>query len=206
MKVRFESWFVSIALSRVKKTFRPFGNYEGYGFDDLGNRTHFWNADRKTTTFGMDAQGRVTSITNAIGKVTSFSFDDAGNLFSRKDAKNAETFYGYDLLNRLSSITNGGIEVATFDHDPIGNILKHEDSKVEFGFGEMNQLTNSLIRVYSRSFAVQYSFDHSGPAKVYDATISGTTSSGFIGMTWMMRDSEPWVISTLAGSSAGVLA
>ena len=133
-------------LGRVKKTIRPSGNYEEYGFDALGNRTTFWNAEFKPITFGVDAQGRVTSITNAIDKVTEFSFDDAGNLFSRKDAKNAETLYEYDSLNRLVSITNESVEVATFDYDPNGNVISHrgtENTEVFFGYDEMNRLTAS---------------------------------------------------------------
>ncbi len=151
-------------LGRVKKTYRPSGNYEEYGFDSLGNRTHFWNAEFKPTTFGVDAQGRVTSITNAINKVTNFVFDDAGNISLRTAADLKVTDYGYDSLNRLVAITNQGVEVATFDHDPNGNLVAQASplASATFDYDEMNRLVASTQSVYSVSSGVQNSFDLNG--------------------------------------------
>ena len=152
------------ALGRVKKTFRPSGNYEEVAYDSLGSRTHFWNAEFKPMTFGVDAQGRATSITNAINKVTSFVFDDAGNLSQRTAADLKVTDYGYNDLNRLVAITNQGIEVATFDHDPNGNIVAHASplASCTFGYDSMNRLNVSTQTVGFATSIVGYGFALNG--------------------------------------------
>jgi RHS repeat-associated protein len=152
------------ALGRVRKTFRPSGNFEEYAFNALGSRTHFWNAERNPMTFGVDAQGRITSITNAISKVTDFGFDDAGNMAWRLNAENELTTYGYDSLNRLVAVTNQGSEVAVFDHDANGNVIwaANSNATVVLGYDEMNRLTSTTQSVAGASFAVQSAYNLNG--------------------------------------------
>jgi len=167
-------------LSRVKKTFRPSNNYEEYGYNALGGRTHFWNAEYKPMTFGVDAQGRVTSITNAIGKVTSFTFDDAGNLATRLNAENELTEYGHDSLNRLVAITNESIEVATFDHDNNGNVtsMENDEASVSLGYDSMNRILASTQTVGSATSIVGYQHDLNGNRT--HVTYPGNTNAVYV--------------------------
>ena len=92
--------------------FRPSENYEETGYNALGYRTTFWNAERNPIHFGVDAQGRITAITNAIGKVTSFTFDDAGN-----------------LTDREATVLRGNDKIRIFDHRVCCNSqLSHHSS------------------------------------------------------------------------------
>ncbi len=152
------------ALGRPRKTHRPSGHYETYGYDDLGHRTAFWNAEFNPMTWGVDAQGRVTSITNAINKVTRFGYNPDGTLGWRIDGNRKRTKYGYDALNRLVTVTNFGDWKASFDHDANGNVTlaTNAAARVTFGYDAMNRLTASTQSVQAASSVVGYAYDLNG--------------------------------------------
>ncbi len=151
-------------LGRVKKTFRPSGSFEETGYDWLGNRTVFWNAEGNPITFGVDAQERVTSITNAINDVTSFGYNPDGTLDWRINGELEQTDYDYDNLNRLTNVVHEGVQKAAFKHDPNGNLVEQTllSAQTQLGYDEMNRLTASTQSVYSVSSVVQNQYDLNG--------------------------------------------
>ncbi len=152
------------ALSRPIKSIRPTGAEEQTGYNALGYRTSFTNAEGKVISFGLDAQGRVTSITNAINKVTSFDYDLNGNLVQRTDAGGQTTDYGFDEMNRLTNVVHESVWKASFEYDLNGNNVAQASplASLALDYDSINRLTNSLISVNSRSFAIQNSFDLNG--------------------------------------------
>jgi YD repeat-containing protein len=57
-----------------------------YGFDNDGNLTTVTDALNRTTTTEVDALGRVVSVTDAASRVTSYEFDAAGRRTTAIDA------------------------------------------------------------------------------------------------------------------------
>lgn len=60
-----------------------------------------------TTTYTLDADGEVTSVTDALGHTTSYAYDADGNRTAVTDAAGNTTTTSYDGLNRTLSVTDG---------------------------------------------------------------------------------------------------
>jgi YD repeat-containing protein len=105
------------------------------------------SAEGKPITFGFDAQGRVTSITNAIGNVTRYQFDANGNMTNRTDAMNRSTGYVFDEMNRIDRIEYPNGSTSSFDHDPNGNVINTHSplATCHYSHDSMNRLASSLI-------------------------------------------------------------
>jgi RHS repeat-associated protein len=59
----------------------------------------------KTTHYGYDDQGQLTSVTDPLSHVTRYTYDLDGNLASVTDANNHTTSYEYDLMGRKTKRT-----------------------------------------------------------------------------------------------------
>nr|WP_298115371.1 RHS repeat domain-containing protein [uncultured Pseudomonas sp.] len=76
------------------------------------------------TTYGYDAQGHLTSVTNALGHVTQLSnFDNYGNPQNLVDANGVSTSLTYTVQGWLASVSTAG-STTSFEHDAIGQIVK----------------------------------------------------------------------------------
>ncbi|MDH1265677.1 RHS repeat-associated core domain-containing protein [Pseudomonas sp. GD03944] len=76
------------------------------------------------TTYSYDAQGRLTSVTNALGHVTQLSnFDIYGNPQTVIDANNVTSSLSYTPQGWLASISTAG-STTSFEHDAVGLITK----------------------------------------------------------------------------------
>jgi len=60
------------------------------------------DANGKTTQYGYDALGRLTSVTDAtpLHHVTSYAYDEIGNRITQTDASQHATSYAYDQRGR----------------------------------------------------------------------------------------------------------
>ena len=75
-------------------------------------------------SFGYDARGRRTSVTDGNGKLTQYAYDDADRLISVTDADNHVTQYGYDAENILTSITDANLHTTTFAYDALRRLAQ----------------------------------------------------------------------------------
>ncbi|WP_411828650.1 RHS repeat-associated core domain-containing protein [Metapseudomonas otitidis] len=76
------------------------------------------------TRYAYDAQGHLTSVTNALGHVTQLSsFDSYGNPQTVIDPNGVTTTLGYTPQGWLASVSVGG-STTTFEHDAIGQITR----------------------------------------------------------------------------------
>ncbi|MBN2703824.1 MAG: SBBP repeat-containing protein, partial [Pontiellaceae bacterium] len=152
------------ALGRIEKQFRPSRSVEEYQYNELGYRTHFWNAESKPTTFGVDAKGRTTSVTNALNKVTRYSFDEAGNVEWRIKPDQEQTINQYDALNQLTNVLHEGVWKSSFSYDSNGNNVAQASPRASctFGFDGMNRLASSTQSVDVVSFIVDNSYNLNG--------------------------------------------
>ncbi|MWK60354.1 RHS repeat protein, partial [Pseudomonas otitidis] len=76
------------------------------------------------TRYAYDAQGHLTSVTNALGHVTQLSgFDSYGNPQTVIDPNGVTTALTYTPQGWLASVSVGGGTTA-FEHDAIGQITQ----------------------------------------------------------------------------------
>jgi RHS repeat-associated protein len=100
-----------------------------YVTDDLGNRIREVSPDRGTLSYGYDAAGNTTTITNALGQTASISYDAAGRplLIDREGTDNDVTFT-YDAApgcahgaGQLCKVMDASGNV-TYSYTPFGEL------------------------------------------------------------------------------------
>lgn len=135
----------------------PLGRKTTYGYDDDGNRTSEtlpsgaetkWtftpgglmhtqvdprgnvsgaDASKFTTTYGYDAAGNQTSVTDALGKQTVTEYDAMNNVTSVTDPLNNVTKTEYDELGRIKKVTGPDLATTSYTYNPTGTLFKRTD-------------------------------------------------------------------------------
>lgn len=135
------------------------------------------------TTYGYDAQGNLTQVTNALGHVTQLSnFDSYGNPQTLVDANGVSTSLSYTPQGWLASISTAG-GTTSFEHDAIGQITKvirGDGSWLQYtwsGARRLTKITNSLGET------VEYDYDLMGnrtAQRLKDASSSLTQQQSWV--------------------------
>ncbi len=114
------------------------------------------------TTYDYDAQGHLTSVTNALGHVTQLSnFDSYGNPQNLIDANGVSTSLSYTVQGWLASVSTAG-STTSFEHDTVGLITKvtrGDGSWLSYtwdGARRLTKITNNLGET------IEYSLDAMG--------------------------------------------
>ncbi|WP_308190751.1 FG-GAP-like repeat-containing protein [Streptomyces sp. HPF1205] len=111
-------------------TVSPRGNVTGankaafttsYGYDANGNRTTVTDPSGATTVTGYDALNRVVSVTDPLGHVTKTSYDGNDNLATTTDPLGKVTRYTYDAADRQKTQTDPLGKVTAYGYDADGN-------------------------------------------------------------------------------------
>jgi RHS repeat-associated protein len=76
-----------------------------YGYDALGNLTSVSQSGLNGRTFQYDSLSRLSSPSNPESGTTSFGYDANGNVISKTDARGITTTFAYDFLNRVTAKT-----------------------------------------------------------------------------------------------------
>jgi RHS repeat-associated protein len=159
--------------------------YDGDGrrataVDPRGNAT---GADPTpyTTTYGYDAAGNPTKVTDPLGGVTTTAYDALNKVVERKDADGRTTTYGYDALDQLTEVTGPDGAVTAYGHDKLGNLTERTDAAghvTTYGYDAVHRLT-SVTDPLGRETA--YAYDAEG-------NLTGrTTPRGTTGYTYDPR-------------------
>lgn len=145
-----------------------------YSYDRQGNITEVVYPDGNDVKYGLDAMGRVQSITNKVPGGSVFSpiinnieYAPTGQVSVRSYANGLSTFYTYDPAStyRLSNIltgtsTSSGLNAAAiqninYSYDPVGNITQILDTSTTtasklalFTYDELNRLIFASSTVY----------------------------------------------------------
>jgi RHS repeat-associated protein len=105
-----------------------------YGYDAAGNRTVITNARQYATTYGYDELNRLERVTDVPGHETHYGYGAVGNRTVITDANTLAgtgqgvTSFVYDHVNRLTDIDYPAPEAdVTFTYDKVGNRKTMED-------------------------------------------------------------------------------
>lgn len=105
------------------------GNTTSYKLDACGRITEINYADGSVTSYSYDRLGRMTAVTNQLGTVTTLSYDAAGNLISMQDAEDRVYTYTYDGLGRLIASKDPLGGTVNYVYDKAGNLLNVTDER-----------------------------------------------------------------------------
>jgi RHS repeat-associated protein len=140
--LRQTTWTYDGARHVLSET-KPSGLVTTNTYDAAGNlktvsRAHSESGQAQTTTLAYDAQGQLTSMTDALGHAWTYAYDAAGNLTSRTSPLGNTTTYGYSTAGFMTSKVapkgnlsggNPAQYTTTFARDAAGNATTITDPR-----------------------------------------------------------------------------
>jgi len=96
----------------------------GYTGVELATLT---DAAGRVTTFGYDAQSRVTSVTDPAGRVTALGYDATGHLASIVDPAGQTTSFTYNASGWMETKTDPAGNATTYSYDIDGRVIGATD-------------------------------------------------------------------------------
>jgi YD repeat-containing protein len=112
-----------------------------YGYDAEGNRTSVTDALSHQTTFAYDAMSRLTTITYPDSTTSTFAYDSRGWRTSVTDQNGKGTTYAYDDADRLTSVTYAASHATYYAYDTEDNPTSISDANSKHSF----LLRNSVL-------------------------------------------------------------
>ncbi len=137
-----------------------------------------------SATYGYDALGRVTGVSEAVSGTAGFSrsytYDGNSNLLTASDRRRVTTAYTYDALNFLTTVTTGGFTTSQIEPDLVGNALTVTDlaGKTEtLGYDGLHRLTSRSYAVGGQAYSEHLTLDENGNVTARDRNgrVSTTT-------------------------------
>ncbi|CAG7624851.1 RHS repeat protein [Actinacidiphila bryophytorum] len=199
------------AADRQKTVTDPLGKVTSYGYDAEGHQTSqttplgfttSWTFDDDgrmitqvdprgnvagadpsnfTTTFGYDAAGNKTTVTDALGKTTTTAYDANDDATSVKDPLGRETTTRYDDLGRIDKVTAPDGAATIYSYNVTGTLATREDPNghtTTYGYddaGRQTSVTDPLGRVRT------VGYDADGNAATVTDARGITTTTAFDG-------------------------
>lgn len=115
-----------------------------YAYDTLSNLTQVYQGVQ-TRTFAYDSLSRLRQAVNPESGTISYNYDANGNLTTKTDARSVTTTYVYDNLNRAltRSYSDGTPQVA----------YKYDDGSVQYSKGKLTRVSSSVSETRYTQFS-----------------------------------------------------
>jgi RHS repeat-associated protein len=133
----------------------PEGGNWSFGYDARGNRTSVTDPREGKTTYEYDLLDRMTRAKEPLSVTSEYDYDANGNLTSVKDPRGNTTANAYDKLGRLIEVKQPLEKTTAFTYDGVGNMLSRATAAgtIEYGFDAADRLTSitsgkSTLRSY----------------------------------------------------------
>ncbi|MDX3750613.1 DUF6531 domain-containing protein [Streptomyces sp. AK08-02] len=114
-----------------------------------------------TTTYGYDAAGNQTSVTDPYGRRQTREYDNLGQLAASQDASGRRTTYAYDSLGRIKTVTAPDGGTTAYTYDTSGNVRTRTDDNqhtTTYGYDSAHRLT-SVVDPLNRTVTHRYDAD-----------------------------------------------
>jgi RHS repeat-associated protein len=144
------------AAGNVIKSTSPSGGVSTYTYDNdnriasvvdpRGNASGANPADY-TLSYGYDAAGDLTTVTDQLGKTTTFAYDSTKRVTGLTDANGHSVTYKYlddDTLQSVVGPDGNTQQATTYSYDNAGNVVSRTDAKgnTRFTFDKLGRITD----------------------------------------------------------------
>ena len=126
----------------------PAGTPVTFGYDANGKRTSMTDS-LGSTTYSYDAINRLASYTDSSGMAVAYAYDANGNRISMTYPGNKIVNYTFDAMNRMLTVKDWLNGITTSTYDAAGNLTMVQNpngTTARYGFdnaGRLTSLTNS---------------------------------------------------------------
>jgi RHS repeat-associated protein len=157
--VRQQQW-VYDTLSRLHQSIGAAGQTTTFGYDANGNRTSITDPLGRVTTYAYDALNRVVAETDPLAGSTGYSYDALDHLLAVTDPANLTTTYTYNGFGDRLQETSPNTGTTTYTYDSAGNRMTRTDANgitATSSYDALNRLTG--IKYPGTASDVTYTYD-----------------------------------------------
>ncbi|URL56877.1 DUF4157 domain-containing protein [Luteibacter flocculans] len=141
-------------------------------YDELGRVIARHDASGQVkVSYQYDAEGHLTSTTDALNHVQSLTYDALGRVASSTDADNKTTSYTYDAADRIVLVVDPRSNVTTYDYDGFGQLWRQvspDSGTTTFAYD-----ANGLQQSMTRASGVQTVYGYDGLNRLVSMTSGG---------------------------------
>ena len=152
---------------RVASSVDPRGNVSGatastytttYGYDAAGNQTTVTDPLGDKTTAVFDGDNRQTSGTDPLGNVTGYAYDANGHLITVTAPDGGTTSYAYDQVGNLTTRTDANNHATTYSYDAAHQLtavtdpLNHTTGYTYDAAGDVTVVTDARGQTATRTY------------------------------------------------------
>jgi RHS repeat-associated protein len=129
-----------------------------YGYDASGNLTDVTDANSNQTSYQYDLFNRLTQVTQPGTVTTTYAYDLHGNIASVTDAQGNVTTYTYDDLGRLVSTQSPDTGITRYSYDENGNLRYkvQNGSTIQYQYDLLGRLTNIVYSDTTQNVTLTY--------------------------------------------------
>ena len=142
------------------------------GYDALGNRLSYTDAEGHTTTYSYDSLNRMWRSESEESVVNTQEYNAAGWLLTSSNGLNQTTTFTYDDRGRQETVTDPVGNVTTYEYDALGNQtaqIDAEDVRTTYAYDDLNRLTEVIendvpgnVPTAESDVLTQYAYDALG--------------------------------------------
>jgi RHS repeat-associated protein len=149
-------------LSRLAKTIGAQSQTASYGYDANGNATRVTDPLNNKTALAYDPLNRLISRIDPTGKATKVSYDSHDNPLSVTDPLAHNTHYSYDGFGNRLTTDSPDTGLGQIGYDAAGNPLSHIDAQgqtVKYRYDSLNRITQMSD---ANKAPINFSYDQGG--------------------------------------------
>ena len=184
------------AINEVTRRTWPDGFSESYGYSAAG-LIAYTNRAGKSTLYGRDGAGRLTSVTNANLEVTQFGYDSLNNVVSLIDGLQHQTTWHYNeygwLTNKVDGLNRIAFRYAYNANGWVTNRWTPEKGNTGYAYDSVGNVTTITYPQRTNTYAYDALNRLTNMA---DAT--GSHVFGYTAASLLQSESGPWANDTVS--------
>lgn len=172
-----------------------------FTYDVLNNLTSVNYANNTSVTYGYNALSQMISMTDSLGTST-YDVDALGRIVSESDFENKVTSFVWHHNNQKSSMTYPDGSLVNYSYTPEGLLETVTDSSGEVTTYDYDQLYRLVEETYPNGMTTSYTYDHMDrilekSSVKADGTIIQSSSFTYDGVGNKLTENEQAFVNTL---------
>jgi RHS repeat-associated protein len=168
-----------------------------YGYDSAGNLTSVAQPGGATLTYGYDNAHRLTTITDLFSQTTNYTLDANGDITATtlKDGSGTTKFSDgntFDALGRRLTHTGGASQVTQYAYDANSNMTSIIDPLVHSATTQTFDALNRVSQITDRASGLtKYTYDAYDMPLTVQTPNGATTGYIYNGLEWLAKENSP---------------
>ncbi len=182
-----------------------------FGYDAAGNRTSVTDPTGAVTATTYDEINRPVTVTDPLGNTTTTTYSPTGQVLTVTDPTSAKTTYTYDALGRPTTVTNPLGKITSYGYDTGSNRTSATTSlgnKTTWSFDTDERLTNvvdprgNVSGATPATYTTTFGYDAAGNRTTVKDPLGNTTTTAYDALNRPTSVTDPLGRKTSTGYDA----